>query len=362
MTHVTSLTETLRLLPKLAITGIGSLPHTQHELGLQMALQVDVPYLPQMPTGLPGELMIPQAVEGLPGASFDSDGVCTIDVRVWERGRSVFTQALEAALSAQTSTAFDPTVESCAAWFPFLFEVEQRKLAFAKIQLAGPATVRWVVRTSGGEPAAEVAQLDQDIYRLILARSLAMVRAIRRRGSTPVFFLDEPGLYALDLNSPRHLLVLQELRLLAVALQREGALVGLHCCSNTHWAAILGLGLNVLSLDVRLSLDALLENRRAFREYLDGGGTLALGLIPTNAGAEYELNALVESVEASLRASVPAPRFQETLARMLLTPACGLAMRSVSDAERVFEELRVAQGKLKRLVSEPAQVSPVARD
>jgi len=41
------------------------------------------------------------------------------------------------------------------------------------------------------------------------------------------------------------------------------------------------------------------------------------------------------------------------LARSLLTPACGLAMRSVPDAERIFAELRRAQQQLRGGDSRP---------
>ncbi len=56
---------------------------------------------------------------------------------------------------------------------------------------------------------------------------------------------------------------MQELRLLVLALQREGALVGIHCCGNTDWAALLDVQPDLLSLDVRLSLDAMLEEKEA---------------------------------------------------------------------------------------------------
>ena len=43
----------IQLLPSLATTGVGSLPLTQLELGLQSALQLDIPALPQLPAGAP---------------------------------------------------------------------------------------------------------------------------------------------------------------------------------------------------------------------------------------------------------------------------------------------------------------------
>lgn len=341
----------LSLLPSCATTGIGSLPHTQLELALQMALQQDVPVLPQLPTGNPSEFMIAAALDGLPGMSYDADGMATVDLAQWEAAHRALDARLESALASGKLEEFEPSPQAVRAWRPFLWEVEHRKLALAKVQLAGPFTVRWVTRTSSGGPAADVPALDQQIYRLLMARTLAMVRAIRRAGATPLVFLDEPGLYALQRSDPRHLVHLQEEKLLAVALQREGALVGVHCCSNTDWPAVMELGVELLSTDVRLSLDALLNHRQAFSQYLDTGATLSLGIIPTDLASTYRVADLVESVEASLRATLPPGRtFSDVASRVLLTPACGLAMRSVSDAERIFNELREAQTLLRRAI------------
>lgn len=348
----TTVSRAVQLLPRCGTSGIGSLPHTQLELGLQMALQQDIPYLPQLPGGNATEFMIAAALERLPGLEVDADGGVVIDADRWKGARDAFELELEGALSSRELASFEPTPQGCRAWNPFLFEIEARKLALAKVQLAGPATVRWVAKTTMGDVASDVASLDRQIYRLILARSLAMVRRVRRAGATPLCFLDEPGLYALDRSDARHVMVLQELRLLIVALQNEGALVGLHCCSNTDWGALLDLGLNLISVDARLSLDALLDSGEGLLRFFDGGGALSLGIIPTDLSSSYEVDELVDGVETSLRASFKDERtFQDIAARSLLTPACGLAMRTVPEAERIFDELRMAQRKFKKLVS-----------
>jgi methionine synthase II (cobalamin-independent) len=337
----------VQLLPPCASTGIGSLPHTQVELGLQAALAMDLPFLPQLPQRHPSEYMIPAALEGLPGLSFDEDGMCTVDLAQWEAGGAAFEARLEEALSSGHLEAFEPTLEGCRAWRPFLWEVENRKLALTKAQIAGPFTVLTMARTSQGLSTLEMPGLDKAMYRLVMARALAMVKALRRTGTTPVFFLDEPGLYAFQRNQPRHLLALQELKLLVLALQREGALVGIHCCGNTDWGALLGVQPDVLSLDVRLSLDAMLEETEALARYLASGATLSLGIIPTDLASTYDVAELADSVEASLRAALPKGwSFTRVLSHVLLTPACGLAMRSVQDAERILGELRAAQRRL----------------
>jgi hypothetical protein len=323
-------------------------------MGLQMALQVDIPYLPQLPSGNPSELMIAGALDGIPGLTIDTEGTCTIDLPQWESGRETFAAAIESALSSDETTYFEPSPKACRAWKPFLWEVEHRKLAFAKVQIAGPATVLWVTRTSSGSPTSEVPGLEQQIFRQLLAKGMAMVKALRRVSATPLLYLDEPGLYALDVGNARHVMMLQQLKLLILALQREGALVGLHCCSNTDWGAILGLGLDLLSLDVRLSLDALLEEKEAFARFLASGATLSLGIVPTDLSSSFDVTELVDSVEASLTATVGARRFSEMMSRALLTPACGLAMRTVTDTGRIFEQLREAQRALRGLAQAAA--------
>ena len=339
-----------QLLPRCGTTGIGSLPHTQLEMAMQMGFQVDVPYLPQLPIANPGEFMIPAALERLPGLRGDAEGGITIDSGEWAAKRSAFGEEVEAALASGDLRAFEPTPASARAWNPFLFEVEHRHLMLAKVQLAGPATVRWYAKTSAGEVASDVPELDRQIFRLLLARCLAMVKAVRRAGATPLLYLDEPGMYALDRGDPRHLLVLQEMRLMVVALQNEGALVGIHCCSDTDWSALLDLGVNLISADVRLSLDALLDSGPALSRFIDAGGVLSLGIIPTDLSASYRSDELVDAVDTSLRATFKDERtYREIASRSLLTPACGLAMRQVADAEHVFEELRMAQRRFRAL-------------
>jgi hypothetical protein len=336
----------LALLPPSATTGIGSLPHTQGELGLQLALQLDIPFLPELPTGAPGELMIASALEGLPGLSFDEQGMCTLDRAAWEAGAADLSRRLEAALGSGQLAEFEPSPSARRSWRPFLFEVQARRLALAKAQLAGPFTVRWGTRLSGGGVVVNDAAVDRQVFRLLLARSLAMVKALRAAGATPLFYLDEPGLYALDVEDGRHLLNLQEIRLLVVALQREGALVGLHCCGNTAWAALLGLGLDLLSFDVRLSLDALLEVPGPLEAFLERGGGLSLGIVPTDLGEDASVAELVAATQASLESALGAERARNVLQRSVLTPACGLALRSVPDTERILEQLREARAAI----------------
>ena len=337
------------MVPALATSGIGSLPHTQLELALQQALLLDIPAAPQLPRRDAAEYMVPQALEGLHGLRADAEGNADLDLGDWRRGAATLDARLDRALEHDDGVQrFLPSAGAWQALRPFLWEVEQRRPPFAKVQIAGPFTLRWALRTTQGEPLAAAPEgkaIERQIFRLVLARALALARRLRETGARPVVFLDEPGLYAFDRRDPQHLVSLQELRVVVLALRREGAVVGVHCCGNTEWAPLLGLGWDVVSIDARLSLEAVLATGGAFERFQAAGGILSLGVVPTDLSAPDDLDPVLRHARKRL------PR--EALARCLLTPACGLAMRSVPDAERIFAELRRAQQELRGTSGQP---------
>jgi hypothetical protein len=334
----------LRVEP-LAATGIGSLPHTQLELAIQQAFSLDIPYLPQLSSRDPGERLVPMALDGLPGLEWDAEGRCTVQLKEWRREAKAFEKRLDRALQKGELAPFEPQATSCRAWKPFLWELRERSVRLAKAQLGGPVTCVWAVRTDDGRRALDESELGGQIYRLVLARALAMARAISAADAAPILFFDEPGLVSLEPRHPQHLLRLQELRLAVLALSKENARPGLHCCGNTKWSALLGLGLSYLSIDARLSLDSVLEESRAFDSFLVEGGRLALGIVPTDVGSSAEQAVeIARGVLASLQRSEPG---EKVLGQCLVTPACGLALRSVADTERVFSELQRGQATLR---------------
>lgn len=333
-----------------ATTGIGSLPHHNIDSALAFSFRHDVPYLPQIPIRNPWEFMIAQALEGMPGLEASPDGAAVLDVDVWVgRSRAFNERLLEAfahAAKPEAFAGFEPSAAASSSWQPFLWELEERGIRVAKIQLAGPLTAQWVLRLKDGGPATSYPEISVQIFRLILARALAMTRRLRADGIQPVLFLDEPGLYGFSPTNARHVMGISELKLVVQALAKEGVQVGLHCCSNTDWDAVLQLGLQILSIDVELSLDRLLDSPLA-EKFLEDGGRLSLGVVPTSGTAAKIAQAAREPAELCARLlgifTKHYPDKPELVRRALgsalVTPACGLALHTPEDAEIVLSAL-----------------------
>jgi len=329
-------------------TGIGSLPHHNIDAALEFSFQNRIPFLPQIPIRNPWEYMIAQALEGMPGLLVDKEGSAQLDLAVWTGRSHAFNERLLAAFSNMANpdafALFEPSSAASSSWQPYLWELAERQISLAKIQLAGPLTAQWVLQLKDGTPADRYPEVGEQVYRLVLARALAMSRRLRMEGVQPLLYLDEPGLYGLSISNPRHVMGMQQLKLMIQALTKEGVLVGLHCCSNTDWAQTLGLGWHVLSIDSELSLASVLEAQEAVEGFLDRGGRFSLGIIPTTQGnrnSEWNGPKLVQRVQETFTKVWPGKETltQKVLREAIFTPACGLAFQSPTDAESILATL-----------------------
>ena len=332
-----------------ATTGIGSLPHHNIDSALAYSFLHGIPFLPQIPIRNPWEFMIPQALEDLPGLTVERDGATLLNPEIWASRTAALNERLATAFrtgkdSPQAFEAFEPSAATSSSWQAFLWELQEAGKKIAKIQIAGPMTCQWVLRLTDGSGLDKFPDISSQIFRLVLARSLAMTRRLQAAGITPVLYLDEPGLYAYSAANPRHLATIQELKLMVQTLRKEGVIVGLHCCSNTDWKSVLAMDLSYLSIDTNLSLENLLSSAsEQLPGFIKRGGRLSLGVIPTGrSSALHSLDAkeLFEGLKSKLLQGLGDPKLvAQILRQAIYTPACGLALHSIADAELISETL-----------------------
>lgn len=333
---------------KSATTGIGSLPHHNIDSALAYSFKHGIPFLPQTPLRNPWEYMIAQALEDLPGLRVERDGEVFVNPEIWASRAAALNQRLTEAFAkgAESPRAFEdfePSSATSSSWQAFLWELQESGAKLAKIQIAGPMTAQWALRTQTGTSLDKFPDIGSQIFRLVLARSFAMIRKLQAASIQPILFLDEPGLYAYSADNPKHLATFHELKLLIQTLRKEGATVGLHCCSNTDWRSVLSMDLSILSLDTSLSLESLLlVAKDELVGFLNRGGRLSLGVIPTGrSSALHSLDAsqLFDEVQGKLSIALGESMTKRVLSEALYTPACGLALQSIPDTELILDSL-----------------------
>ena len=328
-------------------TAIGSLPHPNVDSALEYSFRFDIPFLPQLPIRNPREYMIPQSLSGLPGLKIQNGGIVMIDLGEWDRKGKAWQEKLKNTFenAKRKPAAFEdflPSSDVYSCFNAFLWEIEERKTPLVKIQMAGPLTTQWAISMSDGSKIEKHPDLWSAVQNHLLARSIGMIRKVREAGAEVIFFVDEPALFTFQVDHPKTAVSFSELGLFVKVLKNEGAKIGVHCCSNTQWEKVLDLGVDYVSLDTKLSLEALLTHQKKLKEFSSQGGTLSLGVVPTDLDSKQYRDLSGERLAEDLKRQFSG--LKDLLARSLVTPACGMALLGPEDCELI-------QGILKKTAS-----------
>ena len=321
-----------------AATGVGSLPGTDvRQAAASVFGELPWPHVPELPGRGPGSDLVGRTGALLVDLPLETSAGCW---RMASRpGRDL---RRSAALLSEDLDAVE--------------EAGQGFVGPLKLQVAGPWTLAAGVELRSGHRALVDEGACRDLAHSLaegVRRHLADVAA-RVPGAVVTVQLDEPSLPAVlggtiptasGFGAVRAVDPADVARLLSpvvAAAQDLGAPVVVHCCAPAvPWGLLLGLPVSGAAVDLA-QLDEGDDDRVA--EWLDGGRVLLAGAVATRAPTE----ASAREVAASVRALIRRTGFgvAEVLPRVVVTPACGLAGLSASEARTVMATTREAAEQL----------------
>lgn len=273
-------------------TGIGSLPRGGEKEVLDQAFALDIPYFPTLPTLGGNETLIGQGLAGF---------------------------------GEEPTTDFSPGL----LWRPYLERLAQDPRPWAKLQLVGPVTASQSLSDPG---------LSEGLAAWLIHRAVSMLAEVQKLGKKVLLVLDEPAWSFGEEDSG--------LRSTLEILGAENAVVGLHCCAGVDLSPLLEWPLDFLSFD--FSLASPWEDVERLRSFRHRGGRLALGVVPTAVTSAWHPPKEVERCRSRLRAALGAAEAEEVLRESLLTPACGLGLRSPEESAAVYAALKEFQHEVYR--------------
>ena len=308
-----------------AATGIGSLPHRNADDAAAFALrEYDLPAVPTLPRRSPAEGMIAQALLGIDGVTFGQYGSVAVDVRRLDPCAPVVTDlhrdgflGMATFLDVATARGYRGPV---------------------KWQFVGPVTLGVSLTRAGVAVGTAFAVA----VRAVRAHLAALARAIATvlPDSPQIVVLDEPWFG--EVMSPGFPIAPDpaiDLLSGAMAAVQPMAAVGVHCCAlDVDIASLLAAGPDVLSVPVS---DQLVEVAGYLTQFLEGGGRVAWGVVPTDGpivGSGERPWRQLSDVWCALvqRGCDPVLLRQQSL----LTPHCGLGLHTPAVADRVCGVVR----------------------
>ena len=158
-----------------------------------------------------------------------------------------------------------------------------------------------------------------------------------------ILFLDEPALAGFgtsEFTSISRQDVLACLNEVVEAAQSEGAMAGIHVCANTDWSVVLESGIRIVNFDAYSYFDRFVLYADALVRYIDSGGIVAWGLVPTSREEDIDAetaDSLFSRWQEQLKKAAALGLDGERLFRQsLITPSCGTGSIDRSRAEKVL--------------------------
>jgi methionine synthase II (cobalamin-independent) len=221
---------------------------------------------------------------------------------------------------------------------------DEHNRGYVKGQSVGPVTFAATVKDREGKSLFQDTELLEAMTKGISIKALWQVRKLSTSGRKPIIFLDEPYLSGFgSAFSPieRHQVIDLLGTVITYLREKSDTLIGVHCCGNTDWAMLLEAGPDIINFDAYEYMEHFLLYKDDIIRFLEQGGIIAWGIIPTSNSTEKES---VEGLFAKLKEGLGRLHEwgvdPELLAqRSILTPACGMGTMPLEDAKRGLDLL-----------------------
>ncbi len=340
-------------------TAIGSLPFQEPRESVDFVFDhlPLAPHWPQLPRRGPKEGMLRQFTGPLVSRGLLREGEGGLAFPHKEEGWvENLTAFYEGALPAgegdrEALDAFALPREGAAGFYAFLERVAAvppEKGAFLKGQVTGPVTLGLQLRDGEGRPCFYDGELRALLLEALALQALWQVEEYKKLGFPAIIFFDDPGLCSYGQSATVGLsgrAVTRAYAYLGERLRAAGALAGVHACAGVEWSLALKAGLDIVNADVCGYFPSLLAAAGDLGPFLEQGGTLAWGIVPTARegapdSAETLWSLFREGCRKLAARGVPPGLLAE---QWLLTPACGLGSRGEADAFHAYRLLKEMQ-------------------
>lgn len=277
-------------------------------------------YTPEIPSWVafpkrsPLEKMLRQFAEGIPGLVQEDEGdlintelpdFLNQTVLFYRRYLAVMKQGDEQALNA---FALTPTYAS--GFEAFLRQLpahlSQQKVLLLKGQVTGPVTLGINILDQDLRCSYYDEQLRDILVKMTALKAVWQIRQWQGFRLPTLILIEEPALLLMGRSlflSVERKDVIKDINEVAAVVHAFGGLVGVRGEENMDWSMLLSADLDLLAFDAFGHFQSLTLYPEELRSFLQGGGCLGWGLIPTQdprATAGQTISSLIRRFEEGL--------------------------------------------------------------
>jgi hypothetical protein len=259
----------------LQTTAMAVMPHKDTDRAIDLALTMDIPFWPQLPHVSYTEDMYVQAAEHFPGILLDMEN------RTLGFSMQKFILEFEETMAHFNEPEyFDISKDYSVVYHRFL-EMDLSYRPAIRGQLEGPISFGLNVLDQDKRPILFDDTIRPFMFEFMSRRINVQLDRLKQMNPNAFMFVDEPGLQFLfsALSGYDSTKAKNEMEQFFANVQRPR---GVHLCGNPDWDFLLGLDLDILSLDIYQNGEVFSSYSESIKRFLDRGGVIAWGIVPTN--------------------------------------------------------------------------------
>ena len=322
----------------LLTTAMAVMPHRDVDRALATALSLDVPFWPQLPLLSYYEDMYVQASERFPGILLD------MEKRTLRFSIEKFGVELEEALAHFDEPEYFDVSETYSAVYRRFLELNLSDRPAIRGQLEGPISFGLNVLDQDQRPILFNDTVRSFMLDFMSKRINTQLNRLKALNPNAFMFVDEPGLQYIfsALSGYDAVSARRDMEYFYAQVERPR---GVHLCGNPDWDFLLGLDLDVLSLDVYSNGEIFVSFADRIQRFLDRGGRLVWGMVPTNVEPfeKESIQSLEERLMGCWRAlEKKGIDLDFLLSRSMLSPAtcCLVNPDGVATVEKAFAAVK----------------------
>lgn len=227
----------------LLTTAMAVMPHTDVDRAMTIAMSLDIPFWPQLPHLTYYEDMYVQASEHFPGIELD------LAHRKLRFSRERFIAEFEDTLSHLDEPDFLDISETYSVVYHRFLGLDLSQRVAVRGQMEGPISLGFNIPDQDGRPILFDDTVRPFMLDFMAKRATVQLRRLKGRNPNAFMYIDEPGLQFLfsAMAGYGDQAARLDMEYFFSMIERPR---GVHLCGNPDWDFLLGLDLDILSLDV----------------------------------------------------------------------------------------------------------------
>jgi len=259
----------------LLTTAMAVMPHRNVDRALELALSLDIPFWPQLPKYSYYEDMYVQASEHFPGILLD------VEKRTLRFSLEKFLSEFEACMNRFDEPAYFDISDTYSVVYKRFLEMDLSRKPAIRGQLEGPISFGFNVADENDRPILFDDTVRPFMIEFMAKRVNIQLKRLKEKNANAFMFVDEPGLQFLfsAMAGYGDQAARGDMEAFFSMIERPR---GVHLCGNPDWDFLLSQDLDILSLDVYSNGDVFAAYAPSIKKFLDRGGVLVWGIVPTN--------------------------------------------------------------------------------